>query len=82
MSTFNSKVKKEILDKVKSGITVKEVATQYGVSDRTIFEAPYWEQDLLATNPNPLFPWLIPWVRVYQQEYGIRHRDFRDHTLF
>lgn len=37
MSTINSEVKKEILDKVKSGITVKEVATQYGVSDRTIY---------------------------------------------
>jgi transposase-like protein len=37
MSTVNSEVKKEILDKVKSGITVKEVATQYGVSDRTIY---------------------------------------------
>ena len=37
MSTINSEVKKEILDKVKSGNTVKEVATQYGVSDRTIY---------------------------------------------
>jgi len=37
MSTINSEVKKEILDKVKSGKTVKEVATQYGVSDRTIY---------------------------------------------
>jgi len=37
MNTINSEVKKEILDKVKSGITVKEVATQYGVSDRTIY---------------------------------------------
>ena len=37
MSTINNEVKKEILDKVKSGITVKEVATQYGVSDRTIY---------------------------------------------
>ena len=37
MSTINSEVKKEILDKVKSGITVKEVSTQYGVSDRTIY---------------------------------------------
>ena len=37
MSIINFKFKKEILDKVKSGITVKEVATQYGVSDRTIY---------------------------------------------
>jgi len=37
MSTINSEVKKEILDKVKSGIAVKEVASQYGVSDRTIY---------------------------------------------
>lgn len=37
MSTINSEVKKEILDKVKSGKAVKEVATQYGVSDRTIY---------------------------------------------
>jgi transposase-like protein len=37
MSTINNEVKKEILDKVKSGKTVKEIATQYGVCDRTIY---------------------------------------------
>lgn len=37
MSTINSEVKKEILDKVKSGNTVKEIANQYGVCDRTIY---------------------------------------------
>jgi len=37
MSTINSEVKNEILDKVKSGTTVKEVAAQYGISDRTIY---------------------------------------------
>ncbi len=37
MPTINKEVKQEILDKVKSGKTVKEIATQYGVSDRTIY---------------------------------------------
>jgi len=37
MSNINSEVKQEILEKVKSGKTVKEVAEQYGVSDRTIY---------------------------------------------
>ena len=37
MSTINSEVKKEILDKVKSGKTVKEIASQYGICDRTIY---------------------------------------------
>jgi len=37
MSTINSEVKNEILDKVKLGTTVKEVAAQYGISDRTIY---------------------------------------------
>lgn len=37
MKGINSEVKQEILDKVKSGKTVKEVAEQYGVSDRTIY---------------------------------------------
>ena len=37
MNGINSEIKKEILDKVKSGKTVKEVSKQYGVSDRTIY---------------------------------------------
>jgi len=37
MSNINSEIKQEILEKVKSGKTVKEVAGQYGVSDRTIY---------------------------------------------
>jgi transposase-like protein len=37
MPTVNKEVKQEILDKVKSGKTVKEIATQYGVCDRTIY---------------------------------------------
>ncbi len=37
MPTINKEVKQEILDKVKSGKTVKEIADQYGVSDRTIY---------------------------------------------
>ena len=37
MSNINSEIKQEILEKVKSGKKVKEVAEQYGVSDRTIY---------------------------------------------
>lgn len=37
MPTINKEVKQEILGKVKSGKTVKEIATQYGVCDRTIY---------------------------------------------
>lgn len=32
-----AEVKAEILDKVKSGQTVSETATQYGISNRTIY---------------------------------------------
>jgi len=37
MTNISSDVKQEILDKVKSGLSVKKVAEQYGVSDRTIY---------------------------------------------
>jgi len=37
MSTINHEVKQEILSKIKAGEEVKKVATQYGVSDRTIY---------------------------------------------
>ena len=37
MSTINNEVKQEILGKVKAGEEVKKIATQYGVSDWTIY---------------------------------------------
>lgn len=37
MSTINNEVKQEILEKIKSGEEVKKVASQYGVSERTIY---------------------------------------------
>jgi len=37
MSNISSEIKQEILEKIKSGKTVKEVAGQHGVSDRTIY---------------------------------------------
>ena len=37
MSTIYNEVKQEILGKIKAGEEVKKVATQYGVSDRTIY---------------------------------------------
>lgn len=37
MSTINNEVKQEILAKIKAGEEVKKIATQYGVSDRTIY---------------------------------------------
>lgn len=37
MPTINNEVKQEILGKIKAGEKVKKVATQYGVSDRTIY---------------------------------------------
>lgn len=37
MVTIASEVKNEILDKVKAGIPVSQLAKQYGVSDKTIY---------------------------------------------
>jgi excisionase family DNA binding protein len=37
MGNINNEIKQEILEKIKSGKTVKEVAEQYGVSGRTIY---------------------------------------------
>jgi len=37
MSTINNEVKKEIIDKVKKGEKVNDLASQYGVSNRTIY---------------------------------------------
>lgn len=37
MNNIGRDVKQEILDKVKSGLSVKKAAEQYGVSDRTIY---------------------------------------------
>lgn len=37
MPTINNEIKQEILVKVKNGESVKKIANQYGVSDRTIY---------------------------------------------
>ncbi len=37
MSTISNEVKQEILGRIKVGEEVKKVASQYGVSDRTIY---------------------------------------------
>jgi len=37
MPAINNEVKKEIIDKVKSGEKVNDLASQYGVSNRTIY---------------------------------------------
>jgi transposase len=37
MGNISNEVKQEILSKVKSGQSVKQIAGQYGVSDRTIY---------------------------------------------
>jgi len=37
MTTINCEIKKEIIDKVKAGEKVADLASKYGVSDRTIY---------------------------------------------
>lgn len=37
MPTINSEVKKEIIEKVKAGEKVNDLASKYGVSNRTIY---------------------------------------------
>lgn len=37
MPTIDSEIKKEIIDKVKAGEKVADLASKYGVSDRTIY---------------------------------------------
>ena len=37
MPTTNSEVKKEIIEKVKAGEKVNDLASKYGVSNRTIY---------------------------------------------
>lgn len=37
MPTINNEVKKEITEKVKAGEKVNDLASQYGVSNRTIY---------------------------------------------
>lgn len=42
MTTINSEVKKEIIDKVKTGEKVTDLATKYGISNRTIYAWLKW----------------------------------------
>lgn len=37
MPTINNEIKKEIIDKVKSGEKVNDLASKYGISNRTIY---------------------------------------------
>lgn len=37
MPTINNEIKKEIIDKVKAGEKVNDLASKYGVSNRTIY---------------------------------------------
>lgn len=50
MPSIAKEVKDEILDKVKSGEKVAEVASKYGVSDRTIY---IWLRRGVEENINP-----------------------------
>jgi transposase-like protein len=42
MTTINSEVKKEIIDKVKAGEKVADLASKYGISNRTIYAWLKW----------------------------------------
>ncbi len=50
MPGIAKEVKDEILDKIKSGEKVAEVASKYGVSDRTIY---IWLQKGIEENISP-----------------------------